>query len=584
MCRICGIVDPKNNNLKNDIETMSNSMKRGGPDSFGYLINNKVGLGHRRLKIIDLSNRADQPMSLESKELFLIFNGEIYNYKILKRQLLSKGVIFKTTSDTEVILRGFELEGENFLYKLKGMFSIVLYNKIFSKLILYRDPSGIKPLYYYAHNNKFYFSSEIRALKSLNRFNENPDWKIFFLAFGFIPEPYTTLENVFSLEAGSIFKYDIDKGVLNKNNPIQTPVKQIINNKNAATRLIYDKLHVAVKNHLVSDVPVSFFLSGGIDSSILSIIGAKFSKNPINTISIDFEEVEYSERKYQEQIVNMLKTDHINKSVKKEDFSNSLDDVLLAMDQPSIDAINTYFICKYAKASGAKVVFSGIGADEIFCGYSTFKRIKRMLFLRRLPKRLFKLLKVIKSRKANRLSFFQLDGIIGLYLVNRGLHDPNEISELLKIPVNIVIDKLNTLNTYYNIALNKHHIDVASYLDFSIYMKNQLLRDSDYMSMWHSIELRVPFLDEDLLSAVKSINPKLRYDSKIQKKLLIDSFKNELPETIWNRKKMGFEFPFKKWITYEDLKFSNINSHCENQYSKGNYNWSQYWATKISNI
>ena len=128
MCRICGIVDPNNNNLKNDIETMSHSMKRGGPDSFGYLINNKVGLGHRRLKIIDLSNRADQPMSLESKELSLIFNGEIYNYKILKRQLLSKGVIFKTTSDTEVILKGFELEGENFLYKLKGMFSIVLYN------------------------------------------------------------------------------------------------------------------------------------------------------------------------------------------------------------------------------------------------------------------------------------------------------------------------------------------------------------------------------------------------------------------------------------------------------------------------
>jgi asparagine synthase (glutamine-hydrolysing) len=356
----------------------------------------------------------------------------------------------------------------------------------------------------------------------------------------------------------------------------------------------------SVERHLVSDAPIGLFLSGGIDSSLLTLLAQPLLKDTLQTLSIVFDEEAYSERKYQEIIIKKTGANHRTFTVSEEQFFEALPDVLEAMDQPTTDGINSYFICKYAKESGLTAVLSGLGADELFGGYNSFANARKITLVKKwMPHSFFKWAQFFNKDKYQKAAFLNIPGPIGEYLFHRGLLCPKEISKILAIEEKKVWQLLNILTNYYvktqaekrDKYNNLAFFNKASFLEINLYMQNQLLKDTDYMSMWHAVEVRVPFLDKELLQLVHATAPGIK---AIQPKkfLLIQAFTDLLPKEIWNRPKMGFTFPFQDWL----LDYGNINSAKEHnnstkmlkndyayfQFKKGNYTWSRYWATVVT--
>jgi len=389
MCRIAGIInieDGFNSNLEAKVLKMRDSMSHGGPDGAGVYIDkgNGVLLANRRLSIIDLSSLGHQPMSDEKENIWITYNGEIYNHHELRKWLITKGHKFKSSSDTEVIIHAYEELGEKAFKKLIGMFAFCIYDRSRRLVYLVRDHAGIKPLYYSISNNNLIFASEIRAFKAINKgWEENPDWTIYFLIFGHIPEPYTTLKDVYMLPKGSFLKFDLKTKKYNICGYERLKFIDEIRNSEDATSGVRDLFKKAVQRHLISDAPIGVFLSGGIDSSLVTLIASQFQGENLRTLSVVFNEKEYSEERYQDLVVNKIHSKHRAYLVTEEDFINHLNDIFSAMDQPTVDGINTYFISKCAKEEGLKAVLSGLGGDELFGGYPSFQRIDKVWFLRK---------------------------------------------------------------------------------------------------------------------------------------------------------------------------------------------------------
>lgn len=564
-------------------------MQRGGCDDYGHIVNKEVGyaLGHRRLSIIDLSETGHQPMEDKSDNLEIIFNGEIYNYKELKTELITLGHTFVTESDTEVILKGYSQWHTNVLDKIKGMFAFVLIDKKVNKLFAARDHAGIKPLYIGKKNGDLYFSSEIRGIKALNNnWEENNDWKIWFLTFGFLPEPITTLKDVAPLARGHYLEIDLTtkKEVLT-----QYYKYNYANSREEYSQAVSKTkklLEESVKRHLVSDVPVGIFLSGGIDSSILALIAQQQSTAQIETISVYFDDEKYSEKEFQDIIVKKTGVKHHSIKITKQDFLDSWDDIFESLDQPTTDSINSYFICKFAKKLGFKVVLSGLGADEIFGGYPSVKRSLNISNYTRLAL-LKKLLPdgIIKNYPAKKLDFLNEKISASEYLVYRGLFTPKDVATILNIPKKQVLSAISTFS-FSNKIIDFEPQNRATYFETAIYMQNQLLKDSDMQSMWHSLELRVPFLDKDLMDYVNNLSVETKF-GKLNikpKSLLVDAFIDELPTEIWQRPKMGFTFPFEKWFQ-EIPVFANskvVPDWVYKLFTKNKLNFSRLWAVLIS--
>ncbi len=341
-----------------------------------YLVNSELNyaLGHRRLAIIDLSPLGHQPMISQDENIEIVYNGEIYNFLEIKEELKSLGHSFNSSSDTEVIIQGYLQWGVEILEKLRGMFAFVLIDKNTNTLFAARDHAGIKPLYIGRKNETIYFSSEVRGLKAIDEhWEENPNWKIWFLAYGFLPEPITTLKNVQPLPRGHYITINLKT----KEEKISKYYQYQYQNKKttyteavATTKALVTQ---SVKRHLIADVPVGVFLSGGIDSSLLSILAQQQQSSPIETLSIYFDDEKYSEKEYQDIIIKQTGVKHHFYKVTKQEFLDSWNEIYQSLDQPSTDAINTHFICKYAHQLGLKVVLSGLGADEIFGGYPSVK-------------------------------------------------------------------------------------------------------------------------------------------------------------------------------------------------------------------
>lgn len=600
MCRIAGIIDPKSSTLQEDILKMRDAMHRGGPDDAGVYLHNTIALGHRRLSIIDLSAAGHQPMLSEDKNLVLTFNGEIYNFKEIRSTLETLGVTFHTKTDSEVLLKAFEKWGNGCFEKFNGMFALAIYNKAKNEMTLARDHAGIKPLYYFLEEGKLYFASEIRAFKTLNRFEENPDWRIYFLAFGHLPEPITTLSGVFPLQKGTVLTLNIISGKATMERFSAFQFTSQISNKKETLEKVKEVVTASVERHLISDAPIGLFLSGGIDSSLLTLLAQPLLKDTLQTLSIVFDEEAYSERKYQEIIIQKTAANHRTFTVSEKQFFAALPDVMEAMDQPSTDGINSYFICKYAKESGLTAVLSGLGADELFGGYNSFANSKKITLVKKwIPHSFFKWAQYFNKDKYQKAAFLNIPGPIGEYLFHRGLLCPKEISKILAIEEKKVWQLLTSVTNYndktqvekleeYN---NLAPFNKASFLEINLYMQNQLLKDTDYMSMWHALEVRVPFLDKELLQFVHEIAPEIKA-SQPKKFLLIQAFIDLLPKEIWDRPKMGFTFPFQDWLLgydkINDAKEPNNNTKIhKNEYSyfqfkKGNYTWSRYWATVLS--
>ena len=338
-------------------------------------------------------------------------------------------------------------------------------------------------------------------------------------------------------------------------------------------------LHDSIKRHLISDAPIGTFLSGGLDSSAITAIAAQYKDN-LQTLSLVFEEKDLSEEYYQDLVVDRYKTNHTKYIIDEELFLSSIDEFMDSFDQPTIDGLNTFFVSKAAKESGLKTVLSGVGGDEIFYGYGSFKNASKLKFLSKIPYTFIKLLQ--KSHKYKKLELLQIDNDLAYYLPTRGVFTPTEIARLLAVDRSDVYRAIVNLWETYNSSHIDKIDDKVSYFELNMYMKNQLLRDTDVFGMANSLEIRVPFLDKELVNYVLKIEAEQKYDQNINKIILADAVKDLLPKEIFNRPKMGFTLPFEHWFRKNIDKF-DIDDKVKEKFVNKKLHWSRVWALLVLN-
>lgn len=585
MCRIAGAISPllHKEELTAFVSNMCQVQEHGGPDGKGIYTNPAFNgvFGHRRLSIIDLSEAGNQPMTTcyFNNTYTICYNGEIYNYPQLKEMLKTDGYSFSSNTDTEIIMAAYDKWGTGAFERFNGMFAFALLDHNKNEVVLARDISGIKPLYYAETPGLFAFASEVRAFKQIPQLrNENENWQVYLMAYGHLPEPVTTLKEVKPLAKGSYLVYNVSAAKTYTSTFARLHYLEKTDNHKEAVEMIQQQFSAAVKRHLLSDAPLGVFLSGGLDSSIIAMLAAK--ERALNTISLFFENSRYSEKKYQDKLVQQISCTHNRFLLTEEQFHTSLPGIIKAMDLPCCDGINTWFISMFAKQSGVKTVLSGIGGDELFGGYPSFDRMKTASLLANwVPAKFLRAGRLMQSKKFRRLCYLSINGAVGKYLFLRGHFVPSDIAVHLNMDEAAVWKILETSpvlpDINYLSAGNQ-----ASWLETNMYMQNQLLRDADVMSMAHGLEIRVPFLDTDFLKMVFSIHSDLKYKGKGSKQLLIDSFNHQLPRSIWDRPKMGFSFPFTEW--FANNRYSNTGNKTVDDafpiFKEGGLHWSQFFT------
>ncbi|MGA9528068.1 MAG: asparagine synthase (glutamine-hydrolyzing), partial [Terriglobales bacterium] len=592
MCGIFGILASERVN-RETLDTAIQSLRHRGPDDSGATTipitsGGELAFAHTRLSIIDLSPLGHQPMRDPATGNCIVFNGEIYNFRELRAQLESTGARFESQSDTEVILAAYRAWGEASFQRLRGMFAFALWDAHRQRLLLVRDPLGIKPLYYFHSRNfhsgdfesgaNFLFASEVRTLlrTGLVPRQLDPNGLFTFLAFGSVSEPRTIIEGISAVPPGQVVSVaphiPMDRGRLELrpfSSPLTSPPQNRAANNQAsesaqsAVKALPDLLSNAVLSHLVSDVPIGVFLSGGIDSSSLVAIMHQAGIRP-TTFSLVFREDEFNEAAHSRAIATRFATDHHEIMVSQEDALASLPEALSAMDQPTIDGVNTWLISSKARAEGIKVALTGLGADEMFAGYSNFRRVPRMetaaarlatipSFLRKPVSASIALL-ADKSDRIRKLSALAQPHPSHPYFLARSLFTSDERHALFagdSDPAARELANLEQASLAACAALDP--INQVSWLETTCYLRNTLLRDSDFMSMVHGLELRVPFLDQALVRACLSIPGQLKLQGAPPKSLLLRSLGLELPPEVVNRPKRGFTLPWERWMR-ADLK------------------------------
>lgn len=571
------------------VREMCRLQKHGGPDDEGIYVDEKshLVLGHRRLSLIDLSSAGHQPMQYENDRYHITYNGEIYNYKELKAGLEKRGVVFTTHTDTEVILAAYALWGRQAFTQFMGMFAFALYDKKEQDIYLVRGPSGIKPLYYAITDQGLAFASEVRAFAAIDYLKTpNPDWEVFLLAYGHLPEPVTTLKEVKPLVKGCFLRYNLATTKAELEVFSYYSFIEKYQDRPTAIQLIQTTLKAAVERHLISDAPIGVFLSGGLDSSIISLLAKSSNQPALKTLSIYFEEAAYSEKPFQDLLLQKINADHHQYLLTEQAFHQELPNIFASMDLPSCDGINTWFISKSAKENGLKAVLSGIGGDELFGGYPSFHRMAATNRLAKLPNSILSVGKFSASKKLRRMAYLSIPGPVGKYLFLRGQSTPHEIAQQLGLPEKQVWSILSETPYLHDIN-HQTNANQASWIELNMYMQNQLLRDSDVMSMHHGIEIRVPFLDNEFMKTVLAIKSSIKYAGPSGKQLLIDAFKDQLPEPIWNRPKMGFSFPFAEWLGNNAMvkeQFMSSNKQAIQNYTdfkEGRLHWSQLMSLML---
>lgn len=551
MCGIAGI-SSFNDKIINDIEiidSFQNSLSHRGPDANGSYtsLSKNALLCHTRLSIIDTSNDANQPIKSYDDRFSIIYNGELYNYKELSLKISHKYDL-KTKSDTEVLLYMFIEYGKDCLKYFSGMFSFAIWDDHKQELFIARDPLGIKPIYYHFNNNKLIFSSELRTLIKSKQFDCSLNYDAInsYLLSGYFHEPSTIINNVYLLEAGSYIIHNQNSFVNEKYSEMYFQNEKLDLSRYETYARIEDIFTRTIKNHLESDVPLGIFLSGGTDSTAVLSKASEFEK--INTISIGFNEEKWNESVVAKKISDYFKTNHHEYIVTEEEALSSIDDFLDSIDQPSVDGFNTYFISKFTNQLGYKVVLSGLGGDELFGGYSSFKRmelINKFLQLKRMIPINLILKKILKNNKSRMVDLINSNDLFESYIALNGIFSRNEVHEKMIQYYNVENKNFNIQN---KLNINSKNIkSVTRDLELNNYLKNQLLRDSDVFSMRWSTEIRTPFIDKDFVSEIKKLPDKYIFENN--KKALVDSLK--LPTNIINKKKQGFTFPFEKWIKNE---------------------------------
>ena len=576
MCGINGIVSNSINqdDAINILKKMNDSIAHRGPDADGTWNKNNIYLGHRRLSIIDVSTTSNQPMISNDGRWAIVYNGELYNYKEIKFELqrAHKGefpYVFRTNSDTEVILAAFNRWGINCLDKFNGMFAFAIYDNQTSELFLVRDRLGIKPLYYSQNEKGIVFSSEIRAILKSDLVKKEVSQQSLteYVQYQTVHAPNTIIKEIFMLMPGHYAKV--------KNNELEKVCWWDIKNKAnnsidvdyaTATKTISTLLHQSVEKRMIADVPFGAFLSGGIDSSCIVGLMAGVSNKPIETFSVTFNEDEFSEENFSNIIAKRFNTHHHEIKLNVTDFLNELPNALNAMDHPSGDGPNTYIVSKSTKQQGISMALSGLGSDELFGGYDVFKRaieLKQKAWLNLVPGLFRKTASALMNKKtiaADKKAQFLSKPILNFdyfYPLSRAVFNDSQtrgLTGIKELPFNPVYKTVRTLPTNER----NHLLSKCSQAEISTYMQNVLLRDTDQMSMAVALEVRVPFLDYKLVEYTLGLPDK--HKSLITpKKLLTDSLKDLLPTEIIERKKMGFVLPWQVWMKNELKSFCTEN-------------------------
>ncbi|MFT6408987.1 MAG: asparagine synthase (glutamine-hydrolyzing) [Arenicella sp.] len=537
--------------LASKLKAMQDALTHRGPDSKGAFFSPsyQAALAHTRLSIIDLSNGGHQPMSAANQRYTITFNGEIYNYKKLRTQLEVEGEEFESDSDTEVILKLYISKGAACVQLLRGMFAFLIWDEQEQKAFAARDALGIKPFYYLKSDGSFIFASELRAVLASGYSSRRISSRgvMSYLLKGTVAEPDTAIKNLKMLPAGTYLTWKSGKTKLHRYWNLDFSVQHFSGLK--AIEVTRTALEHSIRAHLVSDVPVGIFLSGGIDSTALVAIASKLSKKQINTYSIAFESPEWNEADIAKRVAQHFGTNHTEFLITAKIARPLFNQFLLDIDQPSIDGFNTYCVSKLASEAGEKVVLSGLGGDELFAGYTTFEVLPEMMRKSRLLRKLNFMLKPLSKALYKTLSPRQrrisdaLNNSHSLTAAHQSFRGIFSISEAYEL-TNIVCNKAPK-EIFVAEPNHPSEADNISHLELSTYLRNQLLRDSDVASMAWGLELRVPFIDRVFIEQISTISSDIRLQQG--KKLLIDCVP-ELPSWVVNRPKQGFRFPFDEWF------------------------------------
>ncbi len=540
-----------------ELDRITDRMAPRGPDGRDTWISadRRVGLGHRRLAIIDLSPAGAQPMARGA--LRITFNGEIYNYRDLRAGLEAKGVTFRTQTDTEVILALYEAEGAAMVRRLRGMFAFVLWDETRRGVLLARDPHGIKPLYYADDGATIRAASQVKALTAGGRCGggADPAAEVGFLLFGYVPEPHTIVSGIAALPAGSTLWVD----AAGRRAPEPYCDHAAFQDDGAGRQPLAEALRDSVRHHMVADVPVGVFLSAGLDSSTLVGLASELQGAGLDTFTLGFDEFRGTPRDevpLAESVAAHYGTRHRTSWVEGKSFHAKLDAVLDAMDQPTIDGVNVYFVAREAARAGLKVALSGLGGDELFRGYDTFVQVPRLVGkASAIPGRrsLGTAFRRLSAAALRRFTSPKWAGLLeyggdyaGAYLLRRGLFMPWELPEVLD-PDRVragweALDPLGRL-TATQAGCEEPTRKVAA-LESAWYMRNQLLRDADWAGMAHSIEIRVPFVDAWLSRALAPVGAA---DGPSKRDMAATPAK-PLPEAVLARPKTGFFVPVRDWL------------------------------------
>nr|WP_136251728.1 asparagine synthase (glutamine-hydrolyzing) [Ningiella ruwaisensis] len=568
MCGIAGFLTQNYPQLsEGHLLDMGNSIQHRGPDAKGEYLNEHVGLCHRRLSILDLTEAGNQPMFSEDGSIAIVFNGEIYNYPELKAELAEQGASFRSTTDTEVIIHLYQRLGTDCLAKLNGMFAFAIWDNKQQSLFIARDRLGKKPLYYLSHEGRFAFASEIKAILTLPDVPKDVrvDAVYDFFAYQYVPDPKSIFKHIHKLPPAHF--------LVHKNNALHieqywdvdfSSVKQ--QDESTLKTQLQTLAQACTKRRMLSDVPLGAFLSGGVDSSGVVAMMAQASTSPVKTCTIAFDDEKYNEAEFAQIVAKQYKTEH-HEFLVSQNVTDTLEHIVSFFDEPFADPslVPTYFVSELARQA-VTVAIAGDGGDEVFAGYQKYNtddienrlRSKFPSWLRRscfpLLAKVFSLSENTFMRKACSLfTSLSVSPAMGFYITNAQIKD-KQWHELVKA------DVANSLGNYhpskftvetYNKAKGEDHLAKILYTDIKTYLPGGILVKVDRMSMANSLEVRAPLLDKEMLEFAASVPSYLKFNKGEKKYLLKEAFKPYLPDDILYRKKMGFSVPLANWFKNE---------------------------------
>jgi asparagine synthase (glutamine-hydrolysing) len=611
MCGITGVISGRS--AQAWVRLMTAAVEHRGPDDVGFadlkLPNGSSGgmFGHRRLSILDLTSAGHQPMISPDGRYSLTYNGEIYNHAAIRAELAHEGVQFRSTGDTEVLLLGWAHYGSAILSRLRGMFAFALWDRDEGRLFMARDPFGIKPLYIVEAGSALLFASEIRALLASGAVPRKFSAAAVatYLSSGSVAEPLTIIEGIWPVPAGCLIDVSLHDSGVTIGEPVRfatalsEPIEPAVGLA-SGTFLLRDALRDSVRHHLVSDVPVGLFLSGGLDSSSMVGLASEVSETSLESFTVTFAEADFSEAEPARAVAERFGIRHHEIPLSADDLLNALPDFFSAMDQPSLDGLNTFVVSRAIQKYGMKVVLSGLGGDELFAGYPSFHRAAFIAPLWNLPAGVRRFGAVGASQfgdlRAEKIETLLKYGspAKAAYHGSRTLFGTRYVRALMgdsfadAVSPYADADDVNTerLSTLQEVSL----------YELTGYMRNTLLRDSDVFSMAHGLELRVPFVDRAVARAAASAIDGAKLKRGASKPLLVEAVRDLLPPALIDRPKQGFTLPFERWMRKEMLDEVNslltdgradlgglrqgAVSHVWNDFLSGRagMNWSRPWA------